>query len=157
MKKPSENMQAMYLKKKEDTLNKIQQAINMLQDEGKIVKKKDLMRITGLSSGTFSKEYVKNLLKENKVCQYSTLRIATDLNVISSDEQISQLMAQNNILSSKVQTMTLVLEQKNNRITILLDKNRELEQENQKLRGKCQMYLESLEVLGMDISKFPIR
>lgn len=67
----SPKMQAVYDARKEETLKKVQSAIDQLQANGEKVTKKRLAEVSGLSSGTFSKEHVKELLKENQVCQYA--------------------------------------------------------------------------------------
>ena len=60
---PSDNMQAMYAAKRNETINKISSAIQEIEDDNRIVTKKELISLTGLSSGTFSKPYVLELLK----------------------------------------------------------------------------------------------
>ena len=67
-------MQKMYAEKRQRTLSLIQDAIDDIQEDHRIVTKKELMEITGLSSGTFSQPYVKDLLEQNQVCQYRTAR-----------------------------------------------------------------------------------
>lgn len=64
----------MYKTKQKNTLILIQDAINTINEDNRIVTKKELMELTGLSSGTFSKDYIKELLKENCVCQYTALK-----------------------------------------------------------------------------------
>lgn len=56
---------------KKNTLHKLQMAIDRIKQDGRRVTRKELMDISGLSSGTLSKPYVKELFKENKVCQFS--------------------------------------------------------------------------------------
>lgn len=67
----SPKMQAVYDARKEETLKKVQSAIDQIQANGEKVTKKRLAEVSGLSSGTFSKKHVKELLKENQVCQYA--------------------------------------------------------------------------------------
>lgn len=73
MKQPSENMQRMYAAKREKTLALIQGAIDEIEEDHRIVTKKELMALTGLSSGTFSQQHVKELLAKNQVCQFRPL------------------------------------------------------------------------------------
>ena len=58
------------------TINIIQCAIDGLKFEHVKVTKKNLIEITGLSPGTFSADYVKEILKANQVCQYDPQNIA---------------------------------------------------------------------------------
>ena len=59
---------------RKNTLSVIQNAIDELNILHEEVTKSKLMEMTGLSSATFSKEHVKALLKENKVCQFKDVR-----------------------------------------------------------------------------------
>jgi hypothetical protein len=69
-KTPSDNMKKMYSEKRNSTIKSIQDAIDDIKEDNRIVTKKELMTLTDISSGTFSQEYVKELLKENRVCQF---------------------------------------------------------------------------------------
>lgn len=55
---------------KNNTLNKIHDAIIVLQEERSIVNYPKLMEITGLCRSTFNTKHVISLLKEYKVCKY---------------------------------------------------------------------------------------
>lgn len=64
-------MEKSYEERRKQTLETVQKAIDELKNEGQKVTKKALMEKTGLSTGTFSKDHVKALLKANRVCQYA--------------------------------------------------------------------------------------
>lgn len=59
-----------------ETQQKVQAAIDQIQAEGRRVTRKELVRISGLSSGTFSQPHVKSILKSNRVCQFAPEKIA---------------------------------------------------------------------------------
>lgn len=67
----SPKMRAVYDARKQETLKKVQSAIDQLKASGEKITKKKLAEVSGLSSGTFSKDHVKALLAENQVCQYA--------------------------------------------------------------------------------------
>lgn len=71
-----DNLKKFQDEKRQATLLKIQEAINELRDDGAEVTKKKLIEMTGYSASTFSKQHVKAVLEQNKVCQYKeTLKI----------------------------------------------------------------------------------
>ena len=111
-KKPSENMKKMYAQKRKATLDKIQSAIDEIQEDNRIVTKKELMELTGISSGTLSQQYVKELLKENKVCQYrETITIDNaDKKKKLEEKSILSLQKENQKLISKMQDFEIVIE-----------------------------------------------
>ncbi len=157
-KKPSENMKKMYFEKKQNTLRKIQDAIDEIQEDNRIVTKKELMSITGISSGTFSQDYVKELLKKNKVCQFRvTTTISTSQNKKKLEEEtILALTKENQKLISKMQDFEIVLEQNNNKYNKLKDEYSKLESDYRLLKGKYQQLLEYLDALGANLDNLPL-
>lgn len=157
MKTPSENMQNMYAEKRKRTLTLIQDAINEIHEDHRIVTKKELMQITGLSSGTFSQDYVKELLAENQVCQFrSTKSISKEKHEKSQAAINSELAVTNQKLQSQVQSLKLALEKETaDKKKYKADYNQALK-ENILLKGKYQQLLEYLEVLGADLYKLPL-
>ena len=131
-------MKKMYFEKKQNTLRKIQDAIDEIQEDNRIVTKKELMSITGISSGTFSQDYVKELLKKNKVCQFRvTTTISTSQNKKKLEEEtILALTKENQKLISKMQDFEIVLEQNNNKYNKLKDEYSKLESDYRLLKGK---------------------
>ena len=155
---PSENMKKMYLEKRQNTLRKIQDAIDEIQEDNRIVTKKELMSITGISSGTFSQDYVKELLKKNKVCQFRvTTTISTSQNKKKLEEEtILALTKENQKLISKMQDFEIVLEQNNNKYNKLKDEYSKLESDYRLLKGKYQQLLEYLDALGANLDNLPL-
>lgn len=69
-----EKRQQYYDRRRTRTMQKVQAGIDQIKAEGREVTKKELMEITGLSTGTFSKDHVKEVLKKNQVCQYAPIK-----------------------------------------------------------------------------------
>lgn len=146
---PSENMQAMYAAKKNDTISKISSAIQEIEDDNRIVTKKELISLTGLSSGTFSKPYVLELLKERKVCQFRDRRkIIDEKREKLSSEILNDLEIENRKLSSAIDRLShrnSILEK---RLKDVTDEYEELKTKHAVLLGKYQVLLEKLDILG---------
>ena len=158
MKEPSENMRRMYASKREMTLSRIQEAIDAIQEDHRIVTKKELMALTGLSSGTFSQEHVKELLAKNQVCQYRPTGKAStaDRREQNKDDEIVRLNKELQKTRSRMQDLDIVLDKTKKRLQKLEAEKEELERQHLLLRGKYQQLLEFLEVLGCDFSGIPL-
>ena len=157
MKTPSNNMRNMYEEKRQRTLSLIQNAINDIKEDHRIVTKKELMELTGLSSGTFSQEYVKDLLAKNQVCQFKTSKaISQEKQEKNQSRIIAELSSENTRLSSQVQSLKIALEKEVSAKKKQSLENEALRNENALLKGKYQQLLEYLEVLGADLSKLPL-
>lgn len=154
---PSENMKKMYAKKRQSTLNKIQSAIDEIQEDNRIVTKKELIEITGLSSGTFSQEYVKELLKENKVCQYreTITMLNSEKRKQLEEKSMMALKKENQKLVSKMQDFEVELERINNKNRVLREDYDKLNTEHILLKGKYQQLLEYLDALGFNLEDLP--
>lgn len=146
---PSKNMQKMYSDKKNETLNKIQSAINNINEDNRIVTKNELIILTGLSSGTFSKPYVLELLKKNKVCQFrerkSVIREQKGILLINEVNELNKTI---NTLNKKID---LLINQKEILQRKLSESDKELAEltiKYQKLKGSYQIVLEKLDILG---------
>lgn len=151
-------LQKVYDDKRAATLNKIQEAIDIIQAASRIVTKKELIELTGLSSGTFSRPYVKELLEKNRVCQYRGIQIKDK----ETKEQrvkeltIDQLTRRVASLESKIQDYDLRLEKKSRDLSKAQEDYETLRQEHALLRGKYQQLLEYLDALGADMTKLPL-
>ena len=156
--KTSENMQKMYADKRSATLTNIQNAIDFIQGEGREVTKKELMEINGLSTATFSKPHVKELLEKNQVCQFKVLKKLepTDKKAETQSQIIERLSKELKKANSVNQDLTISLEKKTNDCKKLKDEKKKLDNDYQLLKGKYQMLLEQLEVLGVDLAKFNV-
>lgn len=152
---PSKNMQQMYAEKRKKTLEKIQNAIDFIQEDHRIVTKKELMEITKLSSGTFSQNYVKELLMKNKVCQYrETKHLKEDKK--KKVEEKTALALQKDLNKANATIMDYELT-----VNTLKEKQQKMQEEydqlnyNYKLlRGKYQQILEYVDAAGLDIRDF---
>lgn len=153
---PSKNMKDMYSSKKEATLKKIQDAIDLIESEGRKVTKKELMDITELSSGTFSQPYVKELLEKNQVCQFKAVKKVSpkEKRAETQSQIIEKLSKSNQKAESTIQNLNIALEKKNEDLKKSKEEYKKLEYEHQLLKGKYQQLLEYLDVLGADLGKF---
>ncbi len=157
MKRTSDKMQKMYLEKRATTLSKIQSAIDEMKEDHRIVTKKDLMEMTALSSGTFSQDHVKELLKSNEVCQYrNRKKVRTEILEKNKDNKIDDLIIENQKLTSRIQDYELAIERANIKYDKLTSGYKELEFEHQLLRGKYQQLLEYLDAMGADLGSLPL-
>lgn len=73
-----ENLIQRQNRERQQTLDRIQNAIDELKSEGALINTKNLMDLTGFARSTFSKTHVKDLLKSNKVCQFKDRVIIED-------------------------------------------------------------------------------
>lgn len=154
----NEGLQKFHDDAKQTSLTKIQDAINLIKADNRIVTKKELIELTGLSSGTFSRPYVKELLQKNKVCQYRGLQLE---NAETKTKQIKeatleQLSKKVLSLESKIQDYDLQLEKKSKDFATLKEDYAKLENDHILLRGKYQQILEYMDALGADMSKMPL-
>ena len=154
----NEGLQKFHDEAKQTSLTKIQDAINVIKADNRIVTKKELIELTGLSSGTFSRPYVKELLQKNQVCQYRGLQLEnTETKTKQIKEAtIEQLSKKVLSLESKIQDYDLQLEKKTKDFDKLKEEHTKLENEHILLRGKYQQLLEYLDALGADMSKMPL-
>lgn len=152
---PSDKMKEMYAAKRAATLKKIQDAIDYIQEDQRIVTKKELIEITGISSGTFSQDYVKELLKKNKVCQYKETKQLKDKR-ISEIKEKTALSLQKDLNKANAAIMDYEFT-----VNALKEKQQKMQEEydqlnyNYKLlRGKYQQILEYVDAAGLDIRDF---
>ena len=94
-------------KNRMETINKVQEAIDDIKQDGGIVTRKLLLEKTGLSNSTFSKPHVKDVLEANRVCQFATKKkvLSTSKEDVTKNlyKEIEKLKRENNILTSKLQ------------------------------------------------------
>ena len=138
-------LHALHEQRREKTIKKIRDAVHAIQSTGGLVTKKGLLEETGLSSGTFSQEYVKAVLKELQVCQYRDQRVihqekteklkSKEIKILINElkrvkAQVETLLAQNDLLKSKNDEKAKAIVELNDTI--------------KRLRGQNQMLLEQL-------------
>ena len=110
------------------------------------VTKARIMEISGVSSGTLSKPYVLDLLREERVCQFATKDeskpdyYSDSLPVLR--KELDAMKKKNKSLDAKLIAMT---KQRDSYCKKLKD----CEHENSRLRGQTQMLLERLDSAGL--------
>lgn len=128
------------------TIEKIQDAIDTVIEEGGIVTKKKLIEITGLSNATFSKAHVKELLEINKVCQYRTSKKIT----VSEDNNVQSVMKINQ-LKKEVYKLESKLQDKDIVIMNLKKEQEELSDKYEMLLGKLHIIMRKVNEQNIDI------
>ena len=133
-------------KQRQETMKTIQDAINFIIEEGGIVTKQKLIEHTGLSSATFSKPHVKDLLKENKVCQFKeTSKVKKTIqNKDRNSEKTVKLIREINLLESKIVEKDI----KYNKIK---KEKEDLERRYKGLLGKMHIFMREIENRNIDI------
>ncbi|MER2106914.1 MAG: hypothetical protein ABS949_08230 [Solibacillus sp.] len=128
-----------------ETKDKIQQAINTLKEEGAMVTKKALIELSGYSASTFSKPHIKELLEKNEVCQF---RKTTQTSKSQNDQR-----NQKKIEALEKKCMRLEQENLNKDIRIAkLESDLEEEKEyGKKLLGKLHTIMRKAEMKGINI------
>jgi len=141
-------MNNMYIQKRQNTLNLILSAINSVLEENRIVTKKELMELTNLSSGTFSKDYVKALLKKNNVCQYRCINRSQEyIEEKSLLYQLESALKENEQLYSKKQDLEMKIELQIKNTKKIKDEYSTLIISYELLSGKYQQLLEYLDAI----------
>ena len=142
------NLKELQNAKRQKTLSKIQEAIDEIQEDNDIVNKKKLLELTGLSSATFSKPHVLQLLKQNKVCQYkNTLKIQPNFKINESEQlqkKIIKLEKENTLLLSKLQDKDI-------KVSIVKSDYKKLENDYELILGKLHLILKRIDMLDIDI------
>ena len=144
--KTTQGQQNYYETKKQDTLNRIRSAIKDMKEFDETVTKAKIMEMSGVSSGTLSKPYVLDLLREEHVCQFSKKDeskpdyYSDSLPVLR--KELDAMKKKNKSLDAKLIAMT---KQRDSYAKKLKD----CEHENARLRGQTQMLLERLDSAGL--------
>ena len=144
--KTTQGQQNYYETKKQDTLNRIRSAIKDMKEFDETVTKARIMEISGVSSGTLSKPYVLDLLREEHVCQF-TKKDESKPDYYSDSlpvlrKELDAMKKKNKSLDAKLIAMT---KQRDSYAKKLKD----CEHENSRLRGQTQMLLERLDSAGL--------
>jgi hypothetical protein len=132
---------------KNDTINKVQNAIDELKAEGNIVTRKLLLERTGLSNSVLSKPHIKEVLKKNKVCQFALKRkINVIANSVDNDVELKKAYEQIDKLEKKVKE----LESKIDKEKLAYYKMKEA---NEVLRGELHILMQKAKLRGLDLDK----
>ena len=145
---PTAGQREMYAAKKDDTLKRIKKAIHEMKEWDEPVTRSEIMKRAGVASGTLSQPYVKELLKEERVCQYASIPVHDKVKDDYEKEQ-AFLIKENKSLKSRIDKQDErldVMKKMNDKLTKELRENKEV---NARLRGQVQMLLERLDSAGL--------
>ena len=135
--------------RKNETIDKIQSAIDTLKEEGTIVTKKLLIELTGYSASLMYKEHVEELLKKNEVCQYR--KTTTVSNQSKQKTADVKLIRQNEQLQKKYNKLTNTLIDKDSRILKLESDLQEKDEYIERLLGKIHNLARQLDQKGLTL------
>lgn len=134
--------------KRSQTLSKIQEVIDELKNDSAEVTKKKLIEMTGYSASTFSKQHVKALLKQNKVCQYKeTLKV-------KPDKEEASLRYEKNIekANGEISRLKAVIVAKEIKINELESSQKELQDKYEILLGQLHQITKKARLKGIEIN-----
>lgn len=145
-----------YKARRQQTIDKVIEAIEYFNQIGKPVTKKDLLEYTSLSSGTFSQEYIKDILKQYQVCQYKDKKDDLVKECEKKESiRINELVFKLDKLAMKLQETEMeneVLKKEKEELEKKIDKEKN---EKEKWKGNFQQVLIRFHSLGNDISTIP--
>lgn len=130
---------------KNDTINKVQNAIDELKAEGNIITRKLLLERTGLSNSVLSKPHIKEVLKKNKVCQFALKRkINVTANSVDNDVELKKAYEKIDKLEKKIKD----LESKIDKEKLAYYKMKEA---NEVLRGELHILKQKAKIRGLEL------
>lgn len=112
---------------RQQTINAVIKAIHELQEQGYVIKIKDLMEYTGLSRSTFGKNHVREVLERYDVVEKKKIK----------EERFD---SKDSLSAEK--RLRKELKRKNERISKLIEENTELKQECELLRGRLFLMMQ---------------
>jgi hypothetical protein len=115
---------------RQKTINAVIKAIHELQDQGYVIKIKDLMSYTGLSRSTFGKQHVREVLEDYDVVEKKKFK----------EERVDAKES-----FSVEKRLRKELKHKDERISKLIEENMELNQECELLRGRLFLLMQRSE------------
>lgn len=149
MKKLPDKLKEKQEKARQESVHRVQQAIDDIKAEGYIVTTKLLMEHTGFARSTFSKEHIQEVLKQNQVCKYAnTKQIKKEL---SEKEKIKELEKELLIAQKKIQKLESEAKNNKNRENELKVKLNELSEANKLLRGQFHVLVQKAKIKGLNI------
>lgn len=121
-------------KQRHESIERVNEAIRELKEEGQRVTIKLLVERTGLSRATLSKPHIEEVLKDNRVCKFERR-----IYIKSSDNvDINELELEISKLQSKLDKSNKELKKLKNRNNELKVENYNLKEKNKKLLGELQ-------------------
>lgn len=112
---------------RQKTINVVIKAIHELQNQGYVVKIKDLMEYTGFSRSTFGKSHVREVLERYEVVK---------------KKEVVDKNKKSKVLLTTEERLRMTLRCKGERINKLVAENLELKQECELLRGKLFLLMQ---------------
>lgn len=144
----STNMIAYTEGKKQETIGKVQNAIDIIKEQGRVVTRKALLEESGVSSAVLSKPYIKEILKQNKVLMYEKKVLSQELGI----DSYKLLLQENDRLKKQIQKLEhqkidieIGMNNKNKLLEKEQERYNELDIKYQRLLGKWQKLLEHLQ------------
>lgn len=129
-------------KSKTTTIDKVQTAIADLQAEGFIVTRKLLLERTGLSNSVLSKQHIKDVLKENRVCQYAVKKkIKTEGN--------ADILLELNKSNKKIESLEEKVKDLENKLNKEKVEYYKMKEANEILRGELHLLKQKAKLKGI--------
>lgn len=147
----SANMIAYTEGKKQETIGKVQSAIDIIKEQGRVVTRKALLEESGVSSAVLSKPYIKEILKQNNVLMYEKKVLSQEIGI----DSYKLLLQENDSLKKQIQKLEhqkidieIGINNKNQLLEKEQERYNELDIKYQRLLGKWQKLLEHLQRVG---------
>lgn len=135
--------------RRQQTIQKVQTAINKLRDEGAIITIGKLVELTGLTRSTFEKAHVVEILKINKVCQFENKTvIAQEKNNSLLAVKLEKELENSNKTITK---LTQELEKQKAKYLQLQSDQIKKAEDYQLLLGNWHTLVKRAKILGIDI------
>ncbi|MGB4590469.1 MAG: hypothetical protein WBI17_14725 [Clostridiaceae bacterium] len=144
-----ENLKDLQEFKRNQTKVAIQQAIDVLNSEGGVVTKRELIKLTGLSASVFSKKHVKDVLSANKVCQYLPRKAIEREGISLRNDRI--LSVENEKLKLEIIRLKNIIIEKDSKILSLEIDLSDTKDKYMRLLGKLYQLQKKAEIKGITI------
>lgn len=135
---------------REESMKKVQKAINEIKSEGYKVTMKLIQERSNLARSTLSKPHIQDILRANCVCKYEDKKTITN----TKTKNVKELEAEIYILEKKIERLKLEnsnLKNRNNALKVELydekDRNAKLLGELQLISDKCRQHNIRLELI----------
>jgi len=148
--KRSENMIQHTENAKKNSIQKVQDAIDVIKATGRRVTRKEILEISGVSNALLSKPYIKEVLQQNQVLMYEPKPIATPCTEITLQKTNEKLQLRVDKLNDTLQNRDLSIKSLRIRLEETRKKLDESRNENEILRGKLQSLLEVIYRSGIN-------
>ncbi len=133
---------------RQETLSKVEKAIDDLENEGYEVTTKLLIERTGLARSTLNKPHVLELLKKRRVCRYKDVKKLSDEDLIEVNVNLQKEIKKLEKTNIKLKTELDKEINKNMNLQIEIAKK---EEEIQTLRGQLMDLYRKASIKGINI------